>query len=92
MLGPHKVTWFPTEETPNIGNWLRDRFQAHPGWKIVPNGDGSYSHVPEEKVEVPEWLTNEEVEPPYPLLRCTHCKKLFSDHEIHICRDKAEAS
>lgn len=34
----------------------------------------------------PAWLTDETVPPPYPILRCPDCKRLFSDHEIHLCR------
>lgn len=35
-----------------------------------------------------DWITDEEVTPPYPLLRCPECRRIFSDHEIHICEER----
>lgn len=40
-----------------------------------------------ETKERPAWLDDEMVIPPYPILRCPRCKKLFNDHGIHICAD-----
>lgn len=33
----------------------------------------------------PAWVTDTNVAPPYPLLRCPRCKAIFSDHGIHVC-------
>jgi hypothetical protein len=38
----------------------------------------------------PTWLEDDNEIPPYPVLRCPRCKKLFSDHGIHICEDTAK--
>jgi hypothetical protein len=35
--------------------------------------------------ETPAWVTDETVAPPYPLLRCPTCKRVFSNHGIHVC-------
>lgn len=35
--------------------------------------------------ERPDWMDDETKPPPYPLLRCPTCKKIFSDHAIHVC-------
>lgn len=40
----------------------------------------------------PDWIDDETILPPYPLLRCPRCKAIFSDHAIHICRDLNKAT
>ncbi len=40
-----------------------------------------------EKPERPDWLDDQTIHPPYPILRCPRCKSLFTDNGIHICKD-----